>query len=276
MSLLDKVPGELKLYIGGIYTLRRKQQLQEANITHVLSVHRLPVDQTLVSPYKHLLVEVDDVEDENLLQYFTTTNAFIQEGLDDGGGVLVHCAMGKSRSATCVIAFLMSKYHISPQEALAQIKQSRPLVEPNDGFMQQLEMYHKMQTPINVEESPIYQRWMYQREVQLSSECGMAPDADKIRFEDEHTAPGEEGNLADAEFKCKKCRRPLAKSQFLIPHPQLPHNNPFPETLTCAHLFLDPLSWMRPELEQGKVEGRLECPKCKSNVDAEHMMTSAF
>jgi dual specificity phosphatase 12 len=23
---------------------------------------------------------------------------------------------------------------------------------------------------------------------------------------------------------------------------------------------------MRPELEQGKVEGRLECPKCKTNV----------
>lgn len=64
----------------------------------------------------------------------------------------------------------------------------------------------------------------------------------------------------------KKHRRTLAKSQFLIPHPQLPHNKPFPEALTCAHLFLDPLSWMRPELEQGKVEGRLECPKCKSNV----------
>lgn len=44
----------------------------------------------MVSPYKQLLVEVDDVEDENLLQYFTTTNAFIQEGLDGGGGVLVH------------------------------------------------------------------------------------------------------------------------------------------------------------------------------------------
>lgn len=34
----------------------------------------------------------------------------------------------------------------------------------------------------------------------------------------------------------------------------------------CAHYFLDPLSWMRPELEQGKLEGRLECPKCHTNV----------
>jgi dual specificity phosphatase 12 len=34
----------------------------------------------------------------------------------------------------------------------------------------------------------------------------------------------------------------------------------------CAHYFLDPLSWMRPELEQGKLDGRLECPKCQANV----------
>ena len=33
-----------------------------------------------------------------------------------------------------------------------------------------------------------------------------------------------------------------------------------------AHYFLDPLSWMRPQLEQGLLDGRLECPKCKTNV----------
>jgi dual specificity phosphatase 12 len=60
--------------------------------------------------------------------------------------------------------------------------------------------------------------------------------------------------------------RTLATSSYLITHKQPPHNDPFPTTLTCAHYFLDPLSWMRPELEQGKVEGRLECPKCNTNV----------
>jgi hypothetical protein len=115
MLLLDKIPGELKLYIGGcvqcssppatahystcpvltlskprLFTLRRKQQLDDANITHVLSVLRLPLDQDLFRPFKHLVIEVDDVDDENLVQYFVTTNGFIQEGLDSGGGVLVH------------------------------------------------------------------------------------------------------------------------------------------------------------------------------------------
>lgn len=43
-------------------------------------------------------------------------------------------------------------------------------------------------------------------------------------------------------------------------------NSPAAQPANCAHYFLDPLSWMRPELEQGKLDGRLECPKCHTNV----------
>ncbi|KAG9840449.1 dual specificity protein phosphatase 12, partial [Aureobasidium melanogenum] len=260
MSLLDKVPGDLKLYIGGIFTLRRKDQLAEAGITHVLSVLRLPLEEKLFEGYKHMVIEVDDVEDENLLEHFPAATRFIEDGLASGGAVLVHCAMGKSRSATCVIAYLMQKYHISPAEALEQIRQSRPLCEPNEGFMKQLELYHEMQTPENVEDTPTYQRWVYQREVEMSRACGQAPEAEKIRFEDEHVAAKDESGF---DMRCRKCRRTLATSQFLIPHQA--QRGPAD---SCTHYFLDPLSWMRPELEKGEVEGRLECPnvKCKANV----------
>ncbi|KAI7690978.1 dual specificity protein phosphatase 12 [Hortaea werneckii] len=258
MALLDKVPGELKLYIGGLFTLRRKEALQEAGITHVLSILRLPLDQDLFRDYHHKVVEVDDVDDENLLEHFPSCNDFIQDALDAGGGVFVHCAMGKSRSATVVCAYLMRRYGITSDQALSQIREARPLCEPNEGFWKQLELYHAMATPANVEETPAYQRWLYQREVELSRACGQAPEAEKIRFEDEHAQAN-----APVEFdlRCKKCRRPLATSQYLIEHAGK-QNGP----TACAHYFLDPLSWMRPELEQGKLDGRLECPKCNTNV----------
>jgi len=64
--------------------------LEQARITHVVSALRLPLDQTLFSPFKHLVIEVDDVEDENLVEHFPKTNEFIQQALDGGGGVLVH------------------------------------------------------------------------------------------------------------------------------------------------------------------------------------------
>lgn len=74
-----------------MFTLRRREALQQANITHVLSVLRLSPDRELFSSFKqHMVVEVDDVEDENLLEHFPSTNKFIQDGLDGGGGVLVH------------------------------------------------------------------------------------------------------------------------------------------------------------------------------------------
>jgi hypothetical protein len=120
MALIDRVPGDLNLYIGGyvmmqttvsnspptpagesthprltvrcsMFTLRRREALEQADITHVVSVLRLPLDQNLFSPFKkHMVVEVDDVEDENLLEHFPATNQFIKEGLEGGGGVLVH------------------------------------------------------------------------------------------------------------------------------------------------------------------------------------------
>ncbi|KAL8787599.1 MAG: hypothetical protein Q9213_002161 [Squamulea squamosa] len=88
--LLDRVPGGANLYIGGIFTLKRKEALKEANITHVLSVLTLPLDTALFESYKHLAIDIDDEEHADIIQHFPAINAFIQEGVDGGGGVLVH------------------------------------------------------------------------------------------------------------------------------------------------------------------------------------------
>lgn len=73
-----------------VISLRNKAALQKANITHVVSVLRMRPDENLTEGFQQLKIEVDDVDDEDLLQYFASANAFIQAGLDAGGGVLVH------------------------------------------------------------------------------------------------------------------------------------------------------------------------------------------
>lgn len=35
---------------------------------------------------------------------------------------------------------------------------------------------------------------------------------------------------------------------------------------TCAHYFVEPIAWMRSELEKSETAGRLNCPKCRTNV----------
>lgn len=70
--------------------------------------------------------------------------------------------MGKSRSATLVVAHLMHKYRLSRDDALAQLCEGRPVAGPNDGFMQQLAVYQHMLDARDdrVEAQAIYHRWL--------------------------------------------------------------------------------------------------------------------
>ncbi|KAL8202234.1 UNVERIFIED_CONTAM: hypothetical protein K2H54_003843 [Gekko kuhli] len=53
------------------------------------------------------------------------------------GKVLVHCAMGISRSATLVLAFLMIRENKTLVDALNTVRQHRGVC-PNSGFLSQL------------------------------------------------------------------------------------------------------------------------------------------
>lgn len=64
----------------------------------------------------------------------------MKKGLHEGN-VLVHCRMGISRSASLVIAFLMRKYKCGYDKAFVKVKDRRPIVHPNTGFVSQLKQY---------------------------------------------------------------------------------------------------------------------------------------
>lgn len=206
------------------------------------------------------------------------------------GAVFVHCAMGKSRSVTAVLAFLLWKYPhrygLTPsvvrrpddetarkavQAALDWVRKTRGIAEPNPGFMKQLEMWVTMGMPADtddaVERNGTYQRWLWEREVEESARIGKKPDW--LRFEDEtgdQKDPGtkQTGDEPGKELRCKRCRTVLARQQFIIPHSKATA----PGKPACAHHFVEPLSWMRPLLEEGALEGRLVCPnsRCGSSI----------
>ena len=208
--------------------------------------------------------------------------------------------MGKSRSTTILIAYLLS-VHPNPtpstiQDILDQIRQARPFAEPNAGFIKQLKLYALMGCPDDVCRHPVYQRWLYKQEAKNSVDIRQAPS--NVYFADEAEKSGLVNDESEysIEWTCRKCRRSLASGEFAAEHiPKAPSSsthggksrNGAPNSATdpiasfeklasstiqprtpCAHIFLYPLSWMREELEAGKLDGRLECPniKCKANV----------
>ena len=73
------------------------------------------------------------------------------------------------------------------------------------------------------------------------------------------------------ELRCKMCRRILAHSAFVEDHQPPVASTSTPSSPTppvCPHVFIEPLSWMSPELEASKLEGRLTCPneRCGANI----------
>lgn len=82
-----------------------------------------------------------DLPDTNIRYHFDSVLGFIHEAVEQGGGVLVHCNAGVSRSATLVIAYIMKYQKLRFEHALDKVKSVRPSVKPNDGFLKQLRDY---------------------------------------------------------------------------------------------------------------------------------------
>lgn len=78
-----------------------------------------------------------DQPSSDISRYFYIAAKFIENGLASGGRVLVHCMVGMSRSATCVLAYLMICKKMSAAEAIRTVRMHRD-IRPNDGFIQQL------------------------------------------------------------------------------------------------------------------------------------------
>jgi dual specificity phosphatase 12 len=226
--------------------------------------------------------------------------------------------MGKSRSATILLSYLLwhsrhanqssnqatktisnddmvpiPQKPLSVEQALMQLRQGRPIAEPNEGFMEQLYMYVDMGCPTTLAEMEthkLYRRFLNRLKVEESLSANQAPDVLDIRFEDdaessdlsiepkamEEIAPGisaptgQDASAAPAnqpltQIRCRRCRHVLATTPHIAQHTP---SRSDPASQPCAHVFLHPLSWMKGVLGKGDLDGRLSCPgrNCGVNI----------
>uniref|UniRef100_A0A3B4BFL0 Dual specificity protein phosphatase n=1 Tax=Periophthalmus magnuspinnatus TaxID=409849 RepID=A0A3B4BFL0_9GOBI len=133
------------IYIGDEKTALEVEGLRELGITHVLNAAEGKFNNVLTgatyysdSHIQYLGVEADDKPTFNMSQHFYSTAQFIHEALrEPHNKVLVHCVMGRSRSATLVLAYLMSKHGLTVVDAIEHVRQRRCIL-PNHGFLKQL------------------------------------------------------------------------------------------------------------------------------------------
>ncbi|XP_054262778.1 dual specificity phosphatase 28 [Macrosteles quadrilineatus] len=126
------------LFLSGAPAVR-EDVLVSLGVSYVVSVAPelppppLPPQVALV-----LRVPLKDLPSEDLLSRLHTTTDTIQQVIEGGGRVLVHCVAGVSRSAAIVLAYLVKHQRLPLHDAFTHLRACRPAVRPNTGFFRQL------------------------------------------------------------------------------------------------------------------------------------------
>ncbi|ORY83049.1 protein-tyrosine phosphatase-like protein [Protomyces lactucae-debilis] len=235
-TLLTEVqPG---LYISSYEVLQHDELLKHQGISHILSVCRhFHPSSKQQADYTCLQIDALDTTEQDLIQLFDKCNAFITEALRNGK-VLVHCHAGQSRSVAVVAAYLMSASNVPLASAIDLISSKRQ-IDLSDTFRRQLQVYAQCGNRVDPTHEA-YQTW------RLQHRNGV------LRLQDDTIAASPGLHTA---IRCKKCRFVLASEKHIQRHS--------PKELTagpCAHLFIDPVRWMKAELDLGLLEGRFTCP----------------
>lgn len=131
------------LFIGDMSVANDRYSLWKLGITHVLNaahgrMYCQGSHEFYGSKVDYYGVPADDSPSFDLSHYFYPSAEYIQNVLDTPGArILVHCAVGVSRSASLVLAYLMIQHHLSLMDAITKVKEHR-WIFPNRGFLKQL------------------------------------------------------------------------------------------------------------------------------------------
>jgi len=123
------------LYIGSYENAMDEFELRSKGITHTLSLvgrnwHLDFVEQEAISMH--------DLGRTNLKEVLQKVSKFMEQGQQDKNKILVHCQSGQNRSATVIIAYLLTYHKETLYRAHKRLKRLRPLVQINQGYAKQL------------------------------------------------------------------------------------------------------------------------------------------
>ncbi len=126
------------IYLGGNDAASDENYLKQYNITTVINCA-----EEIVSVYKDIkLLELNlyDSFNQPLFPKFEVAYKFIKK--NSKNNILIHCALGVSRSASLVAFYMMKEKGWDYDICYNYMKERRPIVNPNSNFVEQLREYY--------------------------------------------------------------------------------------------------------------------------------------
>lgn len=139
---IDKITNwpDANIYISDLYTAQCPNIITKYNIKGVINVSPFPYEA--IAP-NHLVINILDEANTDLTKHFDKVHKFIDDRLNAGENILVHCHAGISRSVSMVISYLMKHNKTKYHQTWLQVKEKRKQAEPNYGFVEQLKKYEQ-------------------------------------------------------------------------------------------------------------------------------------
>uniref|UniRef100_A0A4W5P3A6 protein-serine/threonine phosphatase n=1 Tax=Hucho hucho TaxID=62062 RepID=A0A4W5P3A6_9TELE len=202
MAQMDK-PSKIfdYLFLGSEWNAANFEELQKNNVGYILNITR-EIDNFFPESFSYMNIRVYDVEATDLLSHWKDTYTFINKARQSGKAVLVHCKMGVSRSGSTVVAYAMKQQRWPLEVALSYVRDRRPIVQPNVGFMKQLHTYSGILNASQQRHSALWRRMSREkrkRSAASRSEEEEEEESDEEEEDEEEMESPDEVDEADKE-----------------------------------------------------------------------------
>ncbi|KAF9653644.1 phosphatases II, partial [Thelephora ganbajun] len=210
------------LWLGNIASIADVENLKKNNIHSILSAMRGRV--VVQGTFTHKQIEIDDDEEEDILNHLVASTSFIGAELEKGRSVLVHCQGGIGRSATIVAAYLMYSHQLDTDGALKLIRQSRPYIDPNPGFLEQLDVFHRASYKVSRNDKATRMFYLERAVHEVMNGDGSELETKmfaKFPRSPSDSTPSTPAPVPRRRIRCKACRQELAAREHMLDHGQL-------------------------------------------------------
>ena len=142
------------MFLGNFKNANNIDEIRQFKIKYILNcaieveVQNIPID------IKYCHLPLTDSNTTDITQYFEQAFNLIELARKKREKILIHCKLGISRSASIIIGYLIKYLGYTASSALTFLKTKRSKVNPNPGFISQLNAYEnnikKLQRKSNI------------------------------------------------------------------------------------------------------------------------------
>ena len=294
---------------------RRLETKTDLSSCGALSLSLFLSSQTTEKKLKVLQIALEDSVDADLLSIVHETTTFFSNAKEEDEKILVFCNAGVSRSVAVALAYIVWKKakkmmdgkkkengrvedttnedsidgSVLVERALRDVREKYPQASPNEGFLEQLELWCNMGCRL-VATDETYKLFKHSQLERIRRERGCVDRGAVDEDPEKEMSNGATGSISQY-YSCRKCRRILATSKNVLEHEagtgidafswrQRRRGNDSGATTgasssSCSSIFVSPITWMmldqteenEPVIFQ-KNSGKIHCPKCRSKIGA--------